>query len=271
MSFLHAIKDRIDHTIKERFDLAVVFRRPPKFSKASSYEDMKNAFAKERCILIRDAVDPGLLDVMANLAQARYARWDKLSDENPEKVANENSRFCQGHIPASEIGSTLLEVLANETYLRQFIGHVCGYHTRFECPRDFLLRRMLPPPLQRADVVPKVAYHQDEYFALASTPDMAKPQLCFTAWVPLVACGVDAPGLTVVRKSDEPVMLSEPGEGWDGYVDRVYGADAIWSPAMRRGDVLFFTSRAIHGSHVTPQMTKPRYSVEIRGGINTFT
>lgn len=101
-------------------------------------------------------------------------------------------------------------------------------------------------------------------------------QLVVSMWAPLHACGVEAPGLSVVKAPKEAVLdyLRQmfPGKRLPGWrsdtewdsteafrrnvVESRFGP--IWSPEMAPGDVLLFTNWTIHGSNVTPEMTRAR-------------
>lgn len=217
-----------------------------------------------RALLVTSAIDPAAVNQLAARAASAYERWDATIGGASEE---QRALFHHGHIPADEIGNSDLEGVVNNGFVADLVRYVFRWPLRLQCPRDFLLRRILPPAIRSEHVVSTVPYHQDEYFRLLSEPPGSpQPGLVFTMWLPLVACGREAPGLTVVPGSDLPIVMGAPEEGWGSYAKRAY--NGFWSPEMQPGDLLIFTSRVIHGSYITPTMTKPRYSVEIRGGIN---
>jgi hypothetical protein len=101
-------------------------------------------------------------------------------------------------------------------------------------------------------------------------------------WTPLHECGVNAPGLAVVRAGKDQVIEhlrrhfpSKPIPGWCSETEwnltdafkvetiRESFGDAI-TPHMQPGDVMVFTNWTIHGSHVTPEMTGRRSAAVIR-------
>ena len=45
---------------------------------------------------------------------------------------------------------------------------------------------------------------------------------------------------------------------------KAYGTRSLWHPALEPGDVRVFAGTTIHRSFVTPAMTEPRMSVELR-------
>ncbi len=228
----------------------------PVFNSSDSFKAMRDALLHERTLVVRGAIDPGVIANVCRNAAYAYDRWDYGAASKAEK-----DLFFHGHIPVVHEAETI----ANGEFFSAFVSEVMRWQNRLTL-KDMLLRRVLPPSLTDAHVLPKIRLHQDDYFATIS--GSPPTQLCFTIWVPLVSCGKDAPGLSVVVGSDLPVVMGKPLFGWKQYIWRKYGRNALWSPELNAGDLLVFTSRVIHGSYVTSSMTKPRYSVEIRGGIN---
>jgi hypothetical protein len=224
---------------------------------------VREAFRRYRTVLLRSVIAPALLRDLSERAERAYAE----ADDHPPTTGCDATLFHVGHIPPSRLGDERIDEAG--AALAPICSKALGWPNQLQSPRDVLLRRILPPGQQRHGITPSVVWHQDEYFALASSPPgTPKPQLCFTAWVPLVDCGKDAPGLSVVLGSDEPIVFGTPRHGWLPYIYWRYGLRSIWRPEMNVGDVLLFTSRTIHGSNVKRGMTRARYSLEFRGGIN---
>lgn len=114
-------------------------------------------------------------------------------------------------------------------------------------------------------------------------------RLSINVWMPLRDCGpgTGAPGLSLI-----PASIAEMQDlvGFDASLasdadwanDNLMGSarfftnthwrtellpkfgDRIWSPVIRRGDALVFTSWNMHGTNLTPDMTEGRQSVELR-------
>lgn len=90
-------------------------------------------------------------------------------------------------------------------------------------------------------------------------------------WVPLVPCGRTAPGIELVaRRIGEPLPTTDSDDQYhrvridrDLVVDR-FGEAALYAPEMTVGDVLIFLGSTIHRTHLTPEMTLPRSSLELR-------
>jgi hypothetical protein len=103
-------------------------------------------------------------------------------------------------------------------------------------------------------------------------------------WVPVDPCGVDAPGLQVVRETMDAVVdyvgydrgamsfdelrLRDVNDGV--FLDR-YDRDRIFRPAMAVGDVLLMHNWTLHATHCTPTMEKTRRSFELRFHGETFS
>lgn len=102
-------------------------------------------------------------------------------------------------------------------------------------------------------------------------------------WIPMRSCGVDAPGLMMVRASDDelrnktsslPQILNSDGWEWHTTVDwpavtdkhmaKVFGADRLLAPQFDLGDIVIFTNRNLHRTDVTPDMTFHRSAIVMR-------
>lgn len=103
--------------------------------------------------------------------------------------------------------------------------------------------------------------------------------LCF--WAPLHPCGKDAPGLSVIPASrarvtrylqskfhDRQIPGWHSTEAWNSY--GAFEPAALrdlgdpFSPEMQPGDVMAFTNWTIHGSNITPSMSKLRSAAILR-------
>ncbi len=97
------------------------------------------------------------------------------------------------------------------------------------------------------------------------------PDVPISCWVPLNACGADAPGLKLVAHAMSDRMTPStrsdshhPGAEIDeDDVLREFGR-YLWHPELGPGDVVVFNNLTIHRSFLTEGMAKPRYSIEFR-------
>jgi ectoine hydroxylase-related dioxygenase (phytanoyl-CoA dioxygenase family) len=93
-------------------------------------------------------------------------------------------------------------------------------------------------------------------------------------WIPLDACGVDAPGLEVVYGSwsallepsppAQPLFAVERARLDFDAVAATFGTSAFWHPVFEPGDAMLFAGATVHRTHVTPAMGTDRLSIEIR-------
>jgi ectoine hydroxylase-related dioxygenase (phytanoyl-CoA dioxygenase family) len=83
-----------------------------------------------------------------------------------------------------------------------------------------------------------------------------------TLWIALTPCGEDAPSLQWVA-ADMPLLLS-PHELSPAAVMARFGATALQHAVLRAGDALLFDGLRLHRTHLTPAMTQPRRSLELR-------
>jgi len=83
---------------------------------------------------------------------------------------------------------------------------------------------------------------------------------------------MDAPGLEVVVASGSPIIVDiDARPRVNAYVEKIYGQQSYWLPTLSEGDVLVFTSMMFHRTQNDPQITKTRYSPELRGPIKDQT
>ena len=147
----------------------------------------------------------------------------------------------------------------------------CGLVTawaRVACDVDqcWVRRQYAPrnyPPLHSPH-----GWHQDgalrfdlfAYSGLPFPPDAVLDMV--TCWIPLIPCGVEAPGLEVVTRWPEGLLA--PADLTDECVRARFAPETFLRPAMKPGDALLFRGDILHRTHVTPAMTKDRTSIELR-------
>lgn len=113
---------------------------------------------------------------------------------------------------------------------------------------------------------PPHSWHQDgalhhDFMAQSQPPAEALLALA-TCWMALTPCGDDAPGLEwVVPPLDR---LLGPPELTDAAVRSRFPAAAFVHPRLAAGEALVFGGGLLHRTHVTPAMTRPRTSIELR-------
>lgn len=131
-------------------------------------------------------------------------------------------------------------------------------------PGQRWLRRQYPRSLAPSGHSPH-GWHQDgalhfDFFG-GPDPDTVRPRRLLTLWVPLVACGVDAPGLALVRRRLDrllaPLALTEAA------VAQAWGTE-IWTPQLAAGEGLLFAGDLLHRTAHTAAMDRVRTSLELR-------
>jgi hypothetical protein len=119
---------------------------------------------------------------------------------------------------------------------------------------------------QRSDLRQKsYSFHQDASYHSRDPSD----HFGLTTWIPLIDCGVDAPGLQLYPRALEEVLPAPDGIDLpylfcdsQTVIDK-YG-DSLWGPVLSAGDVLIFNHFVVHRTYVTDGMTKERQSVDFR-------
>jgi ectoine hydroxylase-related dioxygenase (phytanoyl-CoA dioxygenase family) len=124
-------------------------------------------------------------------------------------------------------------------------------------------RRQFPARLRPPGQHPH-QWHQDGALACRFDPAVDVESLApiITVWVPLTACGDDAPSLEWIEPS--PPRLLSPQELTDEALAHRHGLAARRQARLDAGDALVFGPALVHRSHVGPDMTRPRTSVELR-------
>jgi hypothetical protein len=83
-----------------------------------------------------------------------------------------------------------------------------------------------------------------------------------TCWIPLTPCGIDAPGLELIATGTEGLLI--PAQLTDRCIRERFALEDFRRPAMQPGDILLFRGGVLHRTHVTPEMTRDRTSIELR-------
>lgn len=111
-------------------------------------------------------------------------------------------------------------------------------------------------------------WHQDgalgfDFMSRCSEPGSEEGILnMVTCWISLGACGADAPGLEfVTRRTDE---VFQPGELAESNIRGRFDSSEFWQPELKGGDALLFRGDLLHRTHVEPEMTRDRTSLELR-------
>jgi hypothetical protein len=111
-------------------------------------------------------------------------------------------------------------------------------------------------------------WHQDGAlkFGFQSHPDGEFPPNAVlnmvTCWISLDSCGLDAPGLELI--TERPGGLLSPRELQTESLQSRFTPRRFSQPNLGPGDALLFRGDILHRTHVAPEMTKDRTSIELR-------
>src|SRR6266404_3531060 len=111
-------------------------------------------------------------------------------------------------------------------------------------------------------------WHQDGAlrFDFQSHPDGNFPSDAVlpmvTCWIALGPCGVGAPGLEIVTRRLDTLLI--PGELSNERVRTRFACEEFYRPAMEAGDAVLMRGDILHRTLVTPEMTQDRTSIELR-------
>jgi hypothetical protein len=162
-----------------------------------------------------------------------------------------------GAVPAHQ--GVLEHVLRSEALFRRAMGGpvVCN-------EEESWLRKRFAPCHAPRHYQPN-RWHQDGGLGVQYRVPAAEPPAMtrlLTCWLPLEDCGRDRPGLEFVRQPLD--SLRHYRECEDERLRQVFSQDMFWVPEPQAGDALVFLAGCLHRTHVRPEMTQDRLSVEYR-------
>ena len=209
---------------------------------------------------IRNLLDPSLVSAVGAAARDLYDDRDARVAAGECLTAPQRQSHLRRTLPLQDItaaGRPATELLDCPA-IHAMAGAYLGEEPRLN-PNSYV-RALIPGPHIQA-----LPFHQDQ--SILRTP-------LLNVWVPLAECGVEAPGLEVVVTDKRDLLAIAGLPDHDLPVERAriderlvvetFGPGALWHPSLRPGDALVFAGTTVHRSHVTPAMTKPRLSVEMR-------
>ena len=209
---------------------------------------------------ISNLFDPTLIEDIRGTAERLYReREDRIAVGECPPEGQEQS-YRRRTLP---LGSIIVDGKpATERLLCQVFNDLAGPYLE-KSPSlepNCYVRELIPGPNIQA-----LPFHQDQ--------TILKTRL-LNIWIPLVSCGVTAPGLeAVVAPGDELLAVAgrpdhdipvERAKIAEDVVLKTFGRDALWHPSFNPGDAFVFAGTTVHRTHVTPQMAKPRLSIELR-------
>lgn len=236
----------------------------PEFSAIDvSGQKLLDAIAANGAAVIRNCIAPGSLRQMYKRTEECYRRRIAESVAAGQFAGSGQLRF--GHIPPEDLDSpgerfSLIRFAASSGLAKVF-------STLWDGNVAFLGGNCLPRRQVRGSTIGRaVPFHQDASF-------LGDYTLILNFWIPLVPCGVIAPGLEVISGTHPGSILQRPNGRPTEYEhieipeDRIltqFGSDSFWHPKLNLGDVFVFSNFTIHRTYETDRMTKPRISFELR-------
>jgi hypothetical protein len=261
-------------------------------AEALDYAVLRHGLTRGGCLLVRGLVAPERARSLAAGIDAALASYDAAEAGDAKQVdpAWYTPVSMPDQIPPDEIGAAVVGrplagrgVHMPERRRRKFIREDGGLWTAYS-PRmlfdlmevfeqsgvgrvaeEFLGARPFLAAnkctLRRTHPLPVCGgWHQDGAF-------LGVEVRAFNVWIALTKCGSDAPGLDIVAKRFEDVLV--PGDGadfdWSLSNEAVSIAAAgapIERPEFEAGDALLFDHLLVHRTASTPEMTRERHAIE---------
>ena len=221
--------------------------------------------------MMPEPADP--LCLRAALPPVACARWLAAVDAAPPPADAADVQATSGSWRLPALGQALFdEVLCTLAQSPVAAELQARLGPRPLClARQCWLRRQYPAALRPPGQHPH-AWHQDGALACRFSPDGEPESLAdlVTVWLPLMACGDDAPSLEWVaapvheRVHGPAHELLRPADLSDDAVARRWGPHGRRHARLQAGDALLFGGALLHRTHVGPWMNRRRVSVELR-------
>ncbi len=148
----------------------------------------------------------------------------------------------------------------------RWVKNILGWRLLCNLDQSWVRRQYAPsryPPLHAPH-----GWHQDGAlkFDFQSDPDGEFPRNAtlnmVTCWIALDSCGLEAPGLELI--TERLGGLLSPTALRTEFLQTRFASKRFWRPTLQPGDALLFRGDILHRTHVIPEMTKDRTSIELR-------
>lgn len=234
---------------------------------------IRNAIAPERCKFYRDLISRTHDLLEAKCAAEGYPFQDAKDEDHAlggwRSLAYE---LREGQLPPGVFeqvnkGFSIFDLVADVRF-GQIVSRF--YEDDYSISPSAHTRRVSPDTGLHSKAWQKPAlchidaqYHDPQHFSL-------------NCWVPLDDCGIDAPGLQIVRDNvydtqrfvgynpDKNCFDPEKLKIINENVFDHFDADRLFAPALNVGDVFVIHNWTIHQSSIRDGMTKVRQSCELR-------
>lgn len=197
--------------------------------------------------IVRQALDPEQLPPVLATARGYFAELIRSGEPRSRYGGVTLQKVMAAGHPQIQLMLELIAASPIRAAVEAFYGD------RVVVPLHHVLLRYYHPADDRyAHVTP---FHQD--IALIDR------RAAVTSWFPLNPCGASTPGLEIVdAKLEEIAAVDENGID-PAWVTSRYG-ESLMHPLFEPGDAALFLQTTLHRTHVTPEMTGERYSIECR-------
>lgn len=216
-------------------------------------------------VVLPAVLDAALVERLHAAARAAYARLARLVGERGPFGVDGALPAGVRYVPtASSVGVELLDAaLVEDAHCAAERALAPVFAAVYEGPARRLtgegwLRRQFPPS-QAPPLHAPHSWHQDGGLGFdylhgdPRTADALLPMV--TCWMPLVACGREAPGMRYAPGHRAALIP---------YAELRQPPDAFVAPEMAPGDGLVMLGGTLHATHATPEMSRDRISVELR-------
>jgi len=229
-------------------------------------DDSSTQLREQGIALLRDVFPK---DSLTRLKEAAARCFEAIATGTPLPERYRFSRFSHSILLAAlmDFGcGDLEELLAplSAPGLEPLFSEAMGSRWTCNMEQSWVRKKFTPLQAPAPEYHPH-SWHQDGALGVRFPlePGAVVPMTeLLTCWIPLNPCGIDSPGLELVR-CRQPALLHFT-ELDDAALRRRFPPHEFWAPALEFGDGLVFLNSILHRTYAHPEMPHNRLSVEYR-------